>query len=301
MKFDNDSVGVTTDRRSLNTRKNLIYLTDFSARNERQQLGYERMMLISIRAKVNMCRMYRQLKPDAVKTIQQLRIQKRRRGKRGGKDKTAKRNRLGVRYINFTNLRRVTIKKWSLVEDAFRCWTKLGFGNVQSLKNKDNFLRDYLDKDNIGVFLAIETWFKSDSESQLRIQGGVLNTDSYKIALANRETRLRGGGLALIYKDTLDCKLIDKGQLHTFEYVHWNVLGHKMTLSLLAVYHPPPSSNHRHTVNDFVTEFVNFLADKLVNFMGDLIIAGDFNIHMNDVNSSDARQFLDAMEALGFG
>ena len=85
-----------------------------------------------------------------------------------------------------------------------------------------------------------------------------------------------------------------------FEYVHWDVLGHKMTLSLLAIYHPPPSSNHRHTVNDFVSGFVNFLADKLVTFMGDLIIAGDFNIHVNDVDSVDARQFLGAMEALGF-
>ena len=301
LKFENDSVGVTTDRSSWNTRKNLIYLTDFSSRNERQQLSYERMMLISIRAKVNMLRMYRQLKLDVVKTIQQLRIQNRmRRGKRGGKDKAAEMNRIGISYIHFSNLRRVTIKKWSLVEDAFKCWTKFGFGNVQSLKNKDNLLRDYLDKENIGVFLAIETWSKSDRESQLRIQGSVLNTDSYKITLANRESGLRGGGLALIHKDTLDSKLIDKGQLHTFEYAHWNVLGHKMTLSLLAVSHPPPSSNYWHTVNDFSTEFVNFLADKLVNFMGDLIIAGDFNIHVNDVNSSDARQFIDAMEALGF-
>ena len=148
-KFNNESVGVTTDRSFMNTRKNLIYLTDFSARNERQQLGYERMMLISIRAKVNMFRMYRQLKPDVIKNIQQLRIQKRRRGKRGGKDKPSKMNRLGIRYINFSNLRMVTIKKWSLVENTFRCWTKFGFGNVQSLKNKDNLLRDYLDKENI--------------------------------------------------------------------------------------------------------------------------------------------------------
>ena len=84
------------------------------------------------------------------------------------------------------------------------------------------------------MFLAIETWFKLDCESLLRIQGSVLNTDNYKIAVANRESGLRGGGLALIHKDTLDCKLIDKGQLHTFEYAHWNVLGHKMTLSLMA-------------------------------------------------------------------
>ena len=146
-EISNDSGGAITDRGFMNTRKNLIYLTDFSARNDRQQLCYERMMLMSIRAKVNKFRMLRQLKLDVVKIIQQLRIQKRRkRGKRGGKDKPAKRNRPGIRYINFSNLRMVTIKKWSLLEDTFRCWTKFGFGNVQSLKNKDNLLRDYLDK-----------------------------------------------------------------------------------------------------------------------------------------------------------
>ena len=296
-----DSVGTTTDGRLTNARMNLIYLTDFSARNERQQLSYERMMLLSTRARVNMVRMYRQLKPNIVSTIQQLRIQKRRRrGKKGGQTKTNNVKILSTRFINFSNLKMVTIKKGSQVENTDRCLTKFGFGNVQSLKNKDNLLRDYLNREDIGVFLAIETWFKSDSESLLRIQGSVLNTDNYKMAVANRESGLRGGGLALIHKDTLDSKLIDKGQLHTFEYAHWNVLGLKMTLSLLAVYHPPPSANHRHTINEFITEFINFLVDKLVNFVGDLIIASDFNIHINDVENADARQFLDAMEALGF-
>ena len=211
---------------------------------------------MNIRAKVNKFRMFRQLNPDVVKIIQQLRIQKRRkRCRRGGKDKAAKRNRPGIRYVNFSNLSKVTIKKGSLLEDTFRCLTRFGFGNVQSLKNKDDLLRDYLDKETIGLFVAIETWFKSDSESQLRIQGSVLNTDSYRIALANRESGLRGGGLALNYQDTLDCKLIEKGQLQTFEYAHWDVLGHNMTLSLLAIYHSPQLSKHRHSVNEFVTEF----------------------------------------------
>ena len=74
-----DRVGITTDGRLTNTRMNLIYLTDFSARNERQQLSYERTKLLSIRARVNLVRMYRQLKPNVVRTIQQLRIHKRRR------------------------------------------------------------------------------------------------------------------------------------------------------------------------------------------------------------------------------
>ena len=93
------------------------------------------------------------------------------------------------------------------------------------MKSKDNLLRDYLDKENLECFWLLKHGYKSDSESQFRIQGSVLNTDSYKITLANRESGLRGGGLALIHKDTLDSKLIDKSQLHTFEYAHWNVLG----------------------------------------------------------------------------
>ena len=57
------------------------------------------------------------------------------------------------------------------------------------------------------------------------------------------KTDSRGGGLALIYKDTLDCKLLKKGHVHTFEHAHWEILGHNMTLSLFTLYHPPPSPN----------------------------------------------------------
>ena len=204
VEMKNDSGGAFSDRSFKDRRNNLIYFTDFNASNDMQQICYERMMLMNITAMVNKFRTFRQLNPDVVKIIQQLRIQKRRkRGRRGGHDK------------------------------------------------------DYLDYEKIGLFVAIETWFKSDIESQLRVQGSVLNTNCYRIALVNRQSRLRGGGLALIYKDTLDCKLIEKGQLHTFEYANWDILGHNMTLSLLAIYHPPPSSKHRHTVNEFVTEFVN--------------------------------------------
>ena len=48
---------------------------------------------------------------------------------------------------------------------------------------------------------------KNYIESQIQIQGSALNTDGYRISMANRETGSRGGGLALKYKNTLDCKL----------------------------------------------------------------------------------------------
>ena len=49
-----------------------------------------------------------------------------------------------------------------------------------------------------------------------------------------------------------------------------------------------------------MTEFVDFLADNLFKFTRHLIIAGDFNIHVNDLFNDDTQQLLSAMEALGF-
>ena len=94
--------------------------------------------------------------------------------------------------------------------------------------------------------------------------------------------------------------MIEKGLAQTSEYAQWDILGCNITLSLLALYHPPPSPKHKHTVNEFVTEFVDFLADMLVKFTGDLVIAGDFNIHVNGLFNDDTQQLLSAMEALEF-
>ena len=98
--------------------------------------------------------------------------------------------------------------------------------------------------------------------------------DGYRILVANRKTRSRVGGLALIHKDTLGCNLLEKGHAHTFKHVHWEILGCNMTLSLLALYHPPPSGKLQHTISEFVTTFVDFLAAKLNKYIGDLIVAG---------------------------
>ena len=95
----------------------------------------------------------------------------------------------------------------------------------------------------------METWLQSDIESPIRIQGSALNTDGYRIAVANRETGSRGGGPALIYKDTLDYKLLEKGHAHTFEHAHWDILGQNRTLSLLALYHPLPSPKQKQLTN----------------------------------------------------
>ena len=42
--------------------------------------------------------------------------------------------------------------KGQFSDDTIKFWTKFGFHNVQSLKNKENLLRDYLVKEKIALF-----------------------------------------------------------------------------------------------------------------------------------------------------
>ena len=137
---------------------NLILLSEFIVSNKIQHICYERMKLMVIRTMVNKSITFRQLNPDIVKIIWQLKIQKmRKRGRRGDVTKAVTRDAPGSRYVNFSNLRQVTLMKGQFLDDTIKFWTRFGFGNVHSLKNKENLLRDYLVKEKIGLFLATET------------------------------------------------------------------------------------------------------------------------------------------------
>ena len=68
--------------------------------------------------------------------------------------------------------------------------------------------------------------------------------------------------------------------------------------TVLAVYHPPYSERAPITNVMFLDEVTDFLATLMVEH-NNIIIMGDFNIHVNNTNDPEAQIFLDTMEALG--
>ena len=63
--------------------------------------------------------------------------------------------------------------------------------------------------------------------------------------------------------------------------------------SILGVYRPPDGS-----IPQFLDSFTELLVD-IVASNTELVILGDFNIHVNDVNDPNANIFLDIMTAPG--
>ena len=62
------------------------------------------------------------------------------------------------------------------------------------------------------------------------------------------------------------------------------------SVRLVVIYRPPYSSSHPRTVGMFVTEFAELL-ESVVMTAKPLVLAGDFNIHVNIMTDNDAAQF----------
>ena len=58
----------------------------------------------------------------------------------------------------------------------------------------------------------------------------------YKISDRPRTGR-RGGGVALIYRDSLSVRRIDAGEKESFEYSEWTISSPSLNLRLVLLYH----------------------------------------------------------------
>ena len=90
-----------------------------------------------------------------------------------------------------------------------------------------------------------------------------------------------------------------EGNQKTFQYAVWKVETHGNTVTCIAIYRPPYPATNQETVAKFVDEFTVWLANISGSF-SNMIVLGDFNIHINDENDNEAGIFMDTMIALGF-
>ena len=71
--------------------------------------------------------------------------------------------------------------------------------------------------------------------------------------------------------------------------LHFNV----KTINLYMFYRWPATS-----VIDFCNELVGLLEENITNNGGNIILTGDFNIHIDDMGSYDTLNFLDTLDSL---
>ena len=165
--------------------------------------------------------------------------------------------------------------------------------NAKSLRNKRPVFVDYICDSEVDIAVITETWLKS---ANVAIKIAATPT-GYRFLDHPRPDRT-GGGTGVLVRDSLAVKQARGGILNSFEYSEWIITSGSFRLRLVAIYRPPYSPNHPITSSMFLTEFAEFL-ESIIMTTEPLIMAGDFNIHVNVPSDNDAIRFLDLLSSMG--
>ena len=165
--------------------------------------------------------------------------------------------------------------------------------NIRSLRNKTADFVDYVCETKVDLFAITETWLCPNDDA-IRNESCPVG---YVLADHSRTGR-RGGGTALVYRNSLTVKKIDAGEKTSFEFSEWTVQSASHNLRIIVIYRPPYSDVHKVPMSTFFAEFADYVETILLS-KEELLILGDFNIHIDVAGDSDANKLSDFFESVG--
>ena len=166
--------------------------------------------------------------------------------------------------------------------------------NSRTIMNKTLMLKDYIIEHDLDILAITETWLHDDDFDVFFCHD--ICPAGFRFYHDPRTTS-EGGGVALLVRNQFKvCKqqLADYKSFEAFEAVLKSSGNHN--LSLVIIYRPPLSTSNGLSVKLFLEEFSAYLEHSALA-PGHLLLAGDFNFHIDQPDDSDARCFLRVLES----
>lgn len=240
----------------------------------------------------------------SINVLQQLRLnnivrpkyKKTKRGCRGGKNRR-------IRTVKLSNQREI-IKdnKKANLKNLKKLTSKADDGgllvactNARSVCNKAAVYENYIIENDIDVFIITETWLVGELDRDSVVLHNLIPT-GYTYQIESRKQR-GGGGIICIYKNNLSVKKLAYGNFSSFEHLVFSIILGSKKYKMVVIYRPPQSKKNKCTTAQFVSEFHDFILDISVE-PSELIVTGDFNIHMDNLADSYARSLMDVLSSV---
>ena len=260
-----------------------MILSSSKQHQNNKSIVYTSEVLRNIRDNVCHDQYYRKLLGQTVKTIRNLGINNKKKKKRGPKVGSISKNIDQHRLANLSNLIRINTDEL-LRDQANQRTIKLSTINVQSVKNKDMILHQYICKNKIDLCILTETWLADSDIDKVWISCTSLNNGNLRMDTSHRSGQ-QGGGLVLVSNNMLNVTNVDEQNKRTFQFAIWKVSCKEYTFKIIGVYHPPYSTVNHCTDAMFLDEFTKWLPDQLAKYKN-VVIMGDINFHLNNVNET---------------
>ena len=116
-----------------------------------------------------------------------------------------------------------------------------------------------------------ETWIPSDVPDAVKLDvapPGYSVVHRHRVSSAER----RGGGVAVIHRDTVKCSVVDVGDYTQFETLAVKVVGRQSSVVVVCIYRPPGEVSR-----DFTDQLAD-LFDQLMQLNRHFAVVGDFNV-----------------------
>ena len=159
----------------------------------------------------------------------------------------------------------------------------IGVFNSRSLCNKTAGVFEILQDNSIDVCFLSETWLRKNDSAKLS------EIKDYGFNILHQSRPGKGGGVAVAFKGNLNIQRCKFQSYKSFEHIECvldsSSSGH---LRLVSVYRS--CTARLSNLKNFLEEFDDYL-DSLTNLPGKLIIAGDFNIHVENTCDPDSVKF----------
>ncbi len=166
--------------------------------------------------------------------------------------------------------------------------------NVQSLNNKTQDFMDYVIGCRSDLCIITET-FLIDLSTVTR---SALQPNGYYFIDQPRLSGQARGGTGLLYRDCYKVTKSSYGQKNSFEYSEYLVTWSNKRIKVCIVYHPPPSQSNPVSNGEFLDDFEEYL-ESVILCDEMLIVAGDFNIHMNKPKDCDQVRLTSILNSCG--
>ena len=191
--------------------------------------------------------------------------------------------------VNFRNLIHVNCTK---EQKSHFTPTNFCLLNARSVNRKELSIKDYVSENDIDILAITETWLQENNND---FSIAEMCPTGYQFHHVRRKNT-RGGGVGLLLKKHIKVKKQSQKEFSSFEYLDVTLNNYNIFIRTIIIYRPPPSKVNNLRTSMFFKEFCTFL-EQVIILSGNILIAGDFNFHVDNTRNSDTITFNKILES----
>ena len=165
--------------------------------------------------------------------------------------------------------------------------------NCLSVRNKVPTVLKHLKDNDIDICMLQETWLNKGDSSVMQ----EIKDHGYNIISQRRLRGDVGGGVAILFKPHIVVRKCKPVRYESFEYICCTVHTRDKTFRIVNIYRLQYSRKHPVTKKMFLNDFSE-LMEQIISLPGSLIVTGDFNYHVENVNhDKDVQDFVQMVDS----